>query len=67
MSTPEEQTRSDAEQAGYDRAAASVTGNTPPQVQPQRPEHETRETGDASADEREEQDAAEHGSGRGAV
>lgn len=67
MSTREEHTSSNAQQAGYGGAAASVTENTRPQVQPQRPEHETRETGGASADEREEHEAAEHGSGRGAV
>ncbi|CAN5247775.1 MAG: hypothetical protein H0U82_09075 [Actinobacteria bacterium] len=66
MSTPEEHTSSNAE-AGYGGAATSVTEDTPPQVQPQRPEHETRETGGASTDEREEQEAAEQESGRGAV
>ena len=66
MSTPEEQTSSSAE-AGYGGAATSVPEDTPPHVQPERPEHETRETGGASADEREEQEAAEHESGRGAV
>lgn len=67
MSTPEEETSSNAQQAGHGAAATSVTEDTRRLVQPQRPEHETRETGGVSADEREEQEAAEHGSGRGGV
>ena len=66
MSTSEERTSSNGE-AGYGRAATSVPEDTPPHEQPQRPEHDTRETSGASADEREEQEAAEHESGRGAV
>ena len=66
MSTPDEQTSSNAE-AGYGGAATSVTEDTAPQVQPRRPEHETRERGGASADEREEQEAAKQESGGGAV
>lgn len=66
MSMPEEQQA--REQSGYGAAQEDVSEDTPPQAQPQRPEHERNEGDDASNDElREQHEAEERQSGGGAV
>ena len=54
MSRPEDQR--EREQGGYGAAEKDVTGDTPPQEQPERPQHDASNTGGAMQNETTEAD-----------
>lgn len=67
MATAGEHEHEQDDQSGYGAADENAPGDTPFQEQPQRPEHEPADEAPSPEELREQREAEERQSGRGAV